>query len=342
MEMETEEVWLELKKNFLATDAYGNYHVNHPAAAIVHFGHWFGMSRPSPAWVEGLVALIGQETPALRAELRQRLRHFLPDFLAQDFYYDSPETNLRPPDEVSADVFAGYWTLLSYTNEYENLVPSEPYWRDLLTRQIRRSRPYRLNLRYQKLEEADFSLLHTEQADFSFADLSRAVFIKSVIKNSNFHNAELNEANLYGAVWENAYLSFVNFQKAKLSDCQLKGSIMRGANLKQAEAVRADFRRCQADFANFVEADLSLSRFEESNLSQSDFGQANLTRADLREARLDGASFKDANLYQANLRGVMAEETRWEAKNFQKADFRNTKLSKKIKQTLQNAGAQVE
>lgn len=179
-----------------------------------------------------------------------------------------------------------------------------------------------VDLRWARLQDANFTSARLWSAQFQAAELQRAQF-----QQARLGGAQLQGANLTGAALSQADLPQANFNRAILKGAKLEEAVLRSASLERANLEGANLRN--ADLSNTAnafnynqEADLTSVLMQlfsgdsiiaaiaqpipdtPTNLQTATLVDANLSNANLSNANLQGADLKAANLTGADLSGA--------------------------------------
>lgn len=340
--MKTQEILSTIKSQFLEKTKEGEYQVNHPEIALFHLFQLFARQRLSLTQLEELSFSVQKEEKPLKKELLTRLVLFLPGMLESNFYHDSESTRNISPNEISTNTFLGYWTVISYMNEDQNLLPEDQLLKNKFTHLIKHTQPHKLNLRFQDLQNANLSYVELEDVDFSYCNLNGATLLHAKVPRSVLLNADLEKANLNNCDLSHSYLSFSNFRQAHLLEADLTKCTLHGANFEEADLTQAILRQANLDQANFCKTTLTMANLEESQLDNTDMCQADLSKANLRKSTIVASSFKRAVLYQTNFSEARIQDTDWNIETMSKADFRGVQLDSQMHNFLKRQGAFVQ
>ncbi|MCU0445369.1 MAG: pentapeptide repeat-containing protein [Microscillaceae bacterium] len=340
--MTAQEILYHLKQIFLQTTENGEYHINHPETALYQLFRVFAPFRVNELTINQLAEKANFIPLAVRQQLTERLAQFLPDFIASSFYHESDLYPQLSPAEITSNTFVGYWAALSALNLGNNVLPTDLDLVDKFVALVKKSQPYRLNLRHQNLQNANLSYLKLSQADFSFANLQNALIMNAQLPQANFYNTDMDKAKLMNTDLQGAFFSFANLTSANLSESNLAEATLHGANLTQADLSQVNLNKANLDYAQFDSADLTLANLAYCEGVQTDFSQANLSKANFQNTKLRQVSFKKTNLYATDFRQSDTDDCDWEISNAQKADFRGARLNQQGQNLVKRLGAIVE
>jgi hypothetical protein len=166
--------------------------------------------------------------------------------------------------------------------------------------------------RLQKiLENHKLWLNHTggERADLSDANLRSEILVDADLRGANLIDADLRGASLISANLQDADLRGANLTDATLHSANLFCAELSDAILIDTDISNAELSRASLTDAYLRSACLQGAVLCGANLWGADLSSANLRGADLRNASLRGASLREANLCDANLDGVVFDET---------------------------------
>ncbi len=189
---------------------------------------------------EYLREIIQNDNNVDKAELKERLKEFLPELLQNSFLWKHEAKSHEPSAlEKMAGNFFGYWTIASALIQSHNVNPiqeekqfqtiiaaenliaehAKKTFSDLLIL-LQRTAYRLLDLRYNDLRFADL-----RGADLSFANLSGAD-----LSGAHLFGADLSFADLRGAIFENADLTNVRGIETAhgLETANFKGTIYEG------------------------------------------------------------------------------------------------------------------
>lgn len=341
--MNAQKIIETLKQDFLTRDFSANYLVDNISQVLACLAKVFARERLENNTVDELIQLIKQENPYTKVELSQRLYNYLSELIKENFLWQDESILAYAPKEVSANIFYGYWIVLSNLVDEKNLIPYNQETREKLFYFLRIVKGYKMNLRHQNLQNANLSYVELIGADLSYANLKNAVLLDSDLSQASIHNAILTQAKMDNIMLNNADLSFSNLQKASLVGAELNKATLHAVDLSEADLSDSELVSSNLDNSNLYQTNLTLANLQNSSICKADMRGIDLSKANLQKAKLDGSVLKGAKLYDANfqetsLTGVFLKD----AQTYMKADFRNTKIDKFLKNHLERQGAKVD
>jgi len=337
--MNAQEIISHLQEEILNTYKDGTYVINHHEVILTTFFRLFGESRITPPLIDELNKVAYQEPQYLKSEIIERLALFLPGMLESNFYHDSESTRHLSPQDIRINTFLGFWTIASAFNIDVNLIPEAVELQNKFAHLLKQSKPYKLDMSYQDLSQANLSYVELFDADFSHSNLRGAYFNYAKIINSVFLNANLEDARLIHSDFSNSYLSFTNLRKAQCMDAVLNKSNLHGANLDIADMSRASLLEVNLDNSFCTNADFMLADLQNSSMIQTDMSQTNLSKANLGACVIEDATFEKSQLYQSNFRDTVIKNTNFNVLSAEKAIFAGAKINDLLRQDLINMGA---
>jgi uncharacterized protein YjbI with pentapeptide repeats len=96
------------------------------------------------------------------------------------------------------------------------------------------------------LSEVNFEKVNLKMACFRETILTRVKFIRSILKDVDFHSSDLSEAEFENC----SYSPTTNFEQANLDKTIFKGSL-RQANFRKSNHKEADFKDADTSLALF-------------------------------------------------------------------------------------------
>lgn len=329
--MNTEELFFEVKKAFLAKDSRQNFLLVDEKKALNLFFRLFAKEHIDELMIDKIIDILRYEYETEKNFLAQRLAGFLAYFLKHDFWVQIEEEDFLhiSPSKLSQNTFVAYWTILSYANTRGlNVLPSYTHGNllDKFCLFIKKAKPYRLNLANQSLRQANLTYVELEEANFSKCDLAGASLMYNVFKKCNFHNASLDLANLTEAVLEEATLSFTSFRESILLKTQVQKAMIHSSDFQNAELSEADFSESEIKQSNFVAVEANYVDFSKCNIENCDFSHANLYKIDLKNTRLFSSKITQADLYASVWEYVEILNIEFDAQTLESATFQYTFL----------------
>ncbi len=163
-------------------------------------------------------------------------------------------------------------------------------------------------------KKAELKYCKLDGADFRNCDLSAADFLGSSLRGANFSGAQLQQANfnetdLRGAYFQNTdkivNMTSAQFIKADLRGAHLQSASLQEANLSHSKLQDTNLQGARLDNAILVEANLQRANLTRAALVSANLLRATLREADLQDAELDNAKgLSEGQLAGANLSGA--------------------------------------
>lgn len=345
--MNTEDLFFEVKKAFLAKDNQQNFLLVDEKKALNLFFRLFAKEHIDELMIDKIIDILRYEYETEKNFLAQRLAGFLVYFLKHDFLVETDEEEFLKisPTKLAKNTFLAYWTILSYANTKGlNVLPS--YTQDNLLDKfcllIKKTQPYHLNLANQNLRQANLAYINLEEANFSKCDLAGASLMYSSLTNCNFHNASLDLANLTDAKLEGANLSFTNLREAILLKTKMRKANIHACDFQSAELSEADFSSSEIKQSNFQYIEANYFDLSKTNIEESNFSNAKLYKANFSNTRLYGSKITQAYLYGSTWEYTEVLNIEFDVENLERAVFRYTFLDEMNTKIVKKKGAIVE
>lgn len=345
--MNTENLFFEVKKAFLAKDNRQNFLLVDEKKALNLFFRLFAKERIDELITDKIIDLLRYEYETEKNFLAQRLAGFLAYFLKHDFLIETNEEEFLKisPTKLSQNTFIAYWTILSYANTKGLSVLPNYTQGNLLDKfclLVKKSKPYRLNLANQNLRQANLTYVELEEANFTKCDLAGASFMYSSLKKCNFHNASLDLANLTEANLEGANLSFTSLRESILLKTDVKKASIHSCDFQNAELSEADFSESELKQSNFGAVEANYMNFSKCNIENCDFSYANLYKSDFKNTRFYSSKITQADLYASIWEYVEVLNIEFDVNTLESAVFKYTFLDEVNTEIVKKKGAVIE
>ena len=217
---------------------------------------------------------------------------------------------------------------LAWTSNTNNWEPGDPVTEETLRRpplcervSARGAESFHL-VPWAFLERADLRGANLHDVDLEGANLADA----------NLAGANLDHANLMSANLERASMEGANAPSIDLAGAHARELMAQGAYMHLAFLGAADLRG-----ANLQNAVLSDASLREATLLGADFGQALLDHASLTEANGEYANFYAANAY-----GLVADDARLAATNFNRSVLMSARMQRAVLTDASFAGSAMD
>lgn len=269
------------------------------------------------------------------------------DMLINGFYYSNERSEKIDSECIERPINESYnlWVLFKHLYGYAN--KNEEYIAMLINSDFKiglRVRFFRilinelLSINKQLFSEVDLQDIDFSNVDFSKAYLYKCNFLKTTLKKADFSNsiidqsnmrlAKCNEANFRNTDIKNVCAIKTVFNNADLSYGKLDSVCLNTAYFIEAEMREISFDECELCGIDFSKAYMYKAVFKDALISKSKFIKTDLRMVNFEYARFCGCIFKFVDLSEANMQGVLFENTYIKGGLFKGTDISRADLSK--------------